>query len=198
MADGLHDLIHFPAVGLRTSPTAFALGVVQGMSSLMKKTVSSLCITASDFSESLQVGLIALGVVDPSLSSLELFTSSSFQYPTIKNIQNENENENENRNENENENSNALNVSQNNRNTPISVSVKTSEENNTVFSSSGSSSSRVGAQNTIALGYEHSASTSTSASNSNNNSNSTSATSATSSSRNYRPKGGIEGVKQGK
>ena len=196
MADGLHDLIHFPAVGLRTSPTAFALGVVQGMSSLMKKTVSSLCITASDFSESLQVGLIALGVVDPSLSSLELFTSSSFQYPTIKNIQNENENEN--RNENENENSNALNVSQNNRNTPISVSVKTSEENNTVFSSSGSSSSRVGAQNTIALGYEHSASTSTSASNSNNNSNSTSATSATSSSRNYRPKGGIEGVKQGK
>ena len=196
MADGLHDLIHFPAVGLRTSPTAFALGVVQGMSSLMKKTVSSLCITASDFSESLQVGLIALGVVDPSLSSLELFTSSSFQYPTIKNIQNENENENENRNENEN--SNALNVSQNNRNTPISVSVKTSEENNTVFSSSGSSSSRVGAQNTIALGYEHSASTSTSASNSNNNSKSTSATSATSSSRNYRPKGGIEGVKQGK
>ena len=181
LADGLHDLIHFPAVGLRTSPTAFALGVVQGMSSLMKKTVSSLCITASDFSESLQVGLIALGVVDPSLSSLELFTSTSLQYPTIKNIQNKNENENEN----DKYHSNALSVSQKNRNTPISVPVKTSEENNTVLYSSNSSSSRVGPHNTNALGYDHSTSTS----------NDDSAATVT---RNYRPKGGIEGVKQGK
>ena len=147
MADGLHDLIHFPAVGLRTSPTAFALGIAQGMTSLMKKTVSSLCITASDFSESLQVGLIALGVVDPSLSSLELFSSS--QYPAIKNVQNGNENEIYY--------PSALTVPQNKRNAPISM--KATEQNDAV------SRNKMGPQN--ALG-------------------------------NYRPRGGFEGVKQGK
>ena len=145
----------------------------------MKKTVSSLCITASDFSESMQVGLIALGVVDPSLSSLELFTSSSLQYPAIQNIQNENENENEN----DRFHSSTLSVSQNNRNTPISVSVKkSSEENNTVLSSSN----KVGSQNAMALGYDQSNSTSSSASNN------------ASAARNYRPTGGFEGVKQGR
>lgn len=172
LADGLHDLIHFPAVGLRTSPAAFAFGIAHGMSSLLKKTVSSLCVTASDLSESLQVGLIALGVVDPSLSSLELFSSSQYtQYSSMKTIKNTPENTNKNDNDNGDKNSpnSVLTVSQNDRNASNSLKMINSsnpsytENNNTVLGNN------LGPLRT--LGYDPN--------------------------RNYRPKGGFEGVKQG-
>jgi hypothetical protein len=133
------------------------------MSSLLKKTVSSLCVTASDLSESLQVGLIALGVVDPSLSSLELFSSSQYtQYSSMKAIKNTPENENSYQNS-------VLTVSQNNRNT--SNSVKMNNSSNSSFTENNSTvlSNNMGPQKT--LGYDPI--------------------------RNYRPKGGFEGVRQG-
>ena len=47
-----------------TSPEAFLLGLIKGTSSLFRRTIASFCTTICHFSESLQVGLIALGVID--------------------------------------------------------------------------------------------------------------------------------------
>lgn len=171
MADGLHDLIHFPAIGLRTSPTAFAFGIAHGMTSLLKKTISSLCVTASDLSESLQVGLIALGVVDPSLSSLELFSSSQYtQYSTMKAIKNTPENDNEIESGDDSYQNSVLTVSQKNRNTSNSVKMNNSSKSSYTANNNTVLSNNFGPQKT--LGYDPN--------------------------RNYRPKGGFEGVKQGR
>ena len=68
----MHDFLYYPAIGLQTSPLAFLSGVVRGTSSLTRRTLSSMCDTAGDLSEALQVGLLALGVVDSSFASQQL------------------------------------------------------------------------------------------------------------------------------
>ena len=75
----MHDFLYYPAIGLQTSPLAFLTGILRGTSSLTCRTLSSMCDTAGDFSEALQVGLLALGVVDPSFASQQLqrLTNSS-------------------------------------------------------------------------------------------------------------------------
>ena len=60
-----------------TSPEAFLLGLIKGTSSLFRRTIASFCTTICHFSESLQVGLIALGVID--------FNFLSYQNYQLKN-----------------------------------------------------------------------------------------------------------------
>ena len=73
MGEGLHDFIYFPFIGIMTSPEAFLLGTIRGTSSLVRRTIASFCRSVSHFSESMQVGLIALGVIDPTSLSLHLY-----------------------------------------------------------------------------------------------------------------------------
>lgn len=72
LSEGVHDFLYYPAIGLQTSPLAFLSGVIRGTSSLTRRTLSSMCDTAGDLSEALQVGLLALGVVDSSFASQQL------------------------------------------------------------------------------------------------------------------------------
>ena len=73
LGEGLYDFLYFPYLGIMTSPNAFLLGTIKGSSSLVRRTIASLCTTISHFSESMQVGLIALGVIDPTFSSMHLY-----------------------------------------------------------------------------------------------------------------------------
>ena len=79
-----------------TSPEAFLVGTIRGTSSLVRRTIASLCRSVSHFSESMQVGLIALGVIDPtslSLHSYQLMDSSTDD-DNSKSVDSKNENKN--------------------------------------------------------------------------------------------------------
>ena len=64
VAEGVGDLLCSSGEGLLTSPQAFVLGVLRGSSQLVRTVLASLCATAGSLASSLQVGLVALGVVD--------------------------------------------------------------------------------------------------------------------------------------
>jgi hypothetical protein len=65
LAEGLWDFVHQPAMGLlMKSPEEFLLGVLRGSKSLVRTVIASFCTSAAHMTSSLQVGLIALGVVD--------------------------------------------------------------------------------------------------------------------------------------
>ena len=64
VGEGLWDFMYMPTRGLFISPEEFAMGVLRGTSSLLRKTVASVCSTAGHLASSLQVGLITLGVID--------------------------------------------------------------------------------------------------------------------------------------
>ena len=79
-----------------TSPEAFLIGTIRGTSSLVRRTIASLCRSVSHFSESMQVGLIALGVIDPTSLSLHLYQlmDSSTDDDNPKSVNSKNENKN--------------------------------------------------------------------------------------------------------
>ena len=87
LGEGLWDFMYLPAIGLITSPEAFGMGLLRGTSSLLRRTVASLCVWCSNVSGSLQVGLVTLGVVDPSVRSLLLSMQSTVGTPTERNGQ---------------------------------------------------------------------------------------------------------------
>ena len=64
LSEGIWDFIHLPMMGLLTSPEAFIVGAARGTNSLVRTLVASVCATAGHLANSLQVGLLALGVVD--------------------------------------------------------------------------------------------------------------------------------------
>ena len=87
LGEGLWDFMYLPAIGLITSPEAFGMGLLRGTSSLLRRTVASLCVWCSNVSGSLQVGLVTLGVVDPSVRSLLLSMQSTGGTSTERNGQ---------------------------------------------------------------------------------------------------------------
>ena len=87
LGEGLWDFMYLPAIGLITSPEAFGMGLLRGTSSLLRRTVASLCVWCSNVSGSLQVGLVTLGVVDPSVRSLLLSMQSTGGASTERNGQ---------------------------------------------------------------------------------------------------------------
>lgn len=68
LGEGLTDFLVLPVIGLMAyDPAAFGQGLIMGTSSLIRRTLASLLTSLCHFSVSLQIGLSALGVVDPFL-----------------------------------------------------------------------------------------------------------------------------------